>query len=75
MLGKVPLKSLKRVSLNGVEYKVTEEAGCVRLERKDPAGFTVVNVFKDRPDSGERLEAFKKQAADLVAKTTGQQEV
>ncbi|RPF49448.1 hypothetical protein EDD75_0261 [Thermodesulfitimonas autotrophica] len=56
----------KRISLNGIEYKVTEEEGDVRLERKDPAGFTVVNVFKSRPDSRERLEEFKKQAAALV---------
>jgi hypothetical protein len=70
---KTPQKPLKRISLNGVEYKVTEEAGGVRLERKDPAGFTVVNVFKDRPDSRNRLEAFKRQAADLVAETARQE--
>lgn len=63
---KTPRRLPERISLNGVEYEMTEEAGDVRLERKDAAGFTVVNVFKSRPDSRERLEEFKKQAAALV---------
>ncbi|MEW5902678.1 MAG: hypothetical protein AB1715_14530 [Acidobacteriota bacterium] len=65
-LKKMQRKPLERILLNGVEYKVTEEAGGILLERRDPTGFTVVNVFKDRPDSGERMEEFKKQAAALV---------
>ena len=66
MLLRTAQKPCKRISLSGVEYVVTEEAESVRLERVDAGGFTVIHVFKDCPDAGERLAEFKRQAAALV---------
>lgn len=60
----------KKIRVGNVEYKIYEEAGSTRLVREKPFyGMRVENVFCSRPDSYERMVAFKRQAARLVMET------
>lgn len=60
-------KTDRKFFLGDAEYILHEEAGSVRLVRRDPVcGMRVESVFRPGPDSPVRMEAFKLQATRLV---------
>lgn len=60
----------KKVLVSGVEYENEGDDQRKKLSRIDPiSNMRVVHVFSSNPDSGCRMEAFKRSVASFLCKT------
>lgn len=60
----------KKVFVGGVEYENEGDGQLKKLSRIDSkSNMRVVHVFSSNPNSGCRMEAFKKSVASFLCKT------
>lgn len=60
----------KKVFISGVEYEEESTGQVETLSRTDhKSNMRVVHVFSSNPDSGRRMEAFKRSVASFLFKT------